>query len=217
MERSIQLDPFESRVFGVLVEKALTTPDQYPLTLNSTLLGANQKSNRDPILTLEEYQVEGALDRLIQKYLARRVFPGNSRVEKYCHNGKDGLGLDAPSLAIVAELLMRGPQTAGELRGRAGRMASIESLDQLAQLLAPLIEHGMVRSLPPAPGSRAERYAQLLCPDLHPLDAKPSANSSETSASPGLAARVDTLEAEVASLREQLAQIVARLGSSGSG
>ena len=216
MDRSIQLDPIESRVFGVLVEKALTTPEQYPLTLNSTLLGANQKSNRDPVLSLQEYEIEGALDRLIQKYLARRVFPGNSRVEKYCHNGKDGLGLDAASLAIIAELLMRGPQTAGELRGRAGRMAPIESLDQLGQLLAPLMEHGLIRSLPPAPGSRAERYAQLLCPDLHPLDAKPSP-VAEASGSPGLAARVEALETEVAALREQIAQIASRLAPSGNG
>src|SRR5262245_9738614 len=121
MALDILLDPIESRLFGVLIEKALTTPDQYPLSVNAAVNGANQKSNRDPVLTLEEPEVASALQRLEKKYMARLVFPGGSRVEKYCHNGKDALGLDAPALAVLAELLLRGPQSPGELRGRAGR------------------------------------------------------------------------------------------------
>jgi hypothetical protein len=212
MDLSIQLDPIEARIFGVLVEKSLSTPDQYPLTLNSTTLGANQKSNRDPVLSLDEGKVELALDRLVQRYVARRVFPGNSRVEKYCHNGKDAFGLDAPALAIMAELIMRGPQTVGELRGRASRMTPIESIDRLLELLGPLMERGFVRLLPAAPGSRAERYVQLICPDLHPLDAPVA---SATAAAPGLSGRVEVLEAQVAELREQVAQLAARLHPSG--
>ncbi len=218
MEREVQLDANEARLFGVLVEKALTTPDQYPLTLNAATNGANQKSNRDPVLSLEEDQVAMALERLAQKYLARKVFPGNSRVEKFCHNGKDGLGLDTPALAIMAELLLRGPQTAGELRTRASRMHAIESLDQMAALLAPLIERGFVKRLPPAPGTRAERYVQLLSPDLHPLDAPSSAHAASATPPGGaatvtsLSARVEALEAELAQLREQCRVLAAKLG-----
>lgn len=219
MQRDIQLDPFEARLFGVLIEKALTTPEQYPLTVNAALNGANQKSNRDPVLSLEEDQVAMALERLVQKYLARKVFPGNSRVEKYCHNGKDGLGLDTRDLAIMAELLMRGPQTAGELRTRASRMQPIESLDQLTGILDPLIERGFVQRVAPVPGSRAERYAQLLSPGLHPLDAPQAAYASASPDSPGpatpaanLAARVGALETEVERLRQQCRALAAKLG-----
>jgi uncharacterized protein YceH (UPF0502 family) len=219
MQRDVQLDPNEARLFGVLIEKALTTPEQYPLTVNAALNGANQKSNRDPVLSLAEDRVVVALERLVQKYLARKVFPGNSRVEKYCHNGKDGLGLDARELAIMAELLMRGPQTAGELRTRASRMQPIESLDQLMNILEPLIERGFVQRLAPAPGSRAERYAQLLSPSLHPLDAPQPAHAGASLESPGpatpvadLAARVEALEAEVERLRQQCHTLAAKLG-----
>ena len=219
MQRDIQLDPYEARLFGVLIEKALTTPEQYPLTVNAALNGANQKSNRDPVVSLEEDQVVVVLERLVQKYLARKVFPGNSRVEKYCHNGKDGLGLDTRELAIMAELLMRGPQTAGELRTRASRMQPIESLDQLTNILEPLIERGFMQRVAPVPGSRAERYVQLLSPGLHPLDAPQPAYASASPEPPGratpvanLAARLEALEAEVERLRQQFCTLAAKLG-----
>ena len=220
MTLDIRLDPKEARVFGVLVEKALTTPEQYPLTVNSATNGANQKSNRDPVLSLFEDEVASALERLEQKYMARKVFPMNSRVEKFCHNGKDALNLDAAGLAVVAELLMRGPQTPGDLRGRANRMTPIESLDQLARILATLIERGYVRCLPPLPGSRAERYVQLLSPDLHPLEPPAGAYAAVSSqtlrpaaaVAPELMERVAALETEVARLREQLQALAAKLG-----
>ncbi|MGD0948906.1 MAG: DUF480 domain-containing protein [Candidatus Binatia bacterium] len=219
MQRDVQLDPYEARLFGMLIEKALTTPEQYPLTVNAAMNGANQKSNRDPVLALKEDQVLMALERLVQKYLARKVFPGNSRVEKYCHNGKDGLGLDAPELAIMAELLMRGPQTAGELRTRASRMQPIESLDQLMNIVEPLIERGFVQRVPPAPGSRAERYVQSLSPGLHPIDVPQSAYAGASSESPGpatpvanLAARIDALEADLERLRQQCRALATKLG-----
>ena len=216
MTLDIRLDPIEARVFGVLIEKALTTPDQYPLTLNATTNGANQKSNRDPVLSLDEAEIDGALRRLEEKYMARKVFPGNSRVEKYCHNGKDALGLDAAGLAILSELLMRGPQTPGELRSRAGRMTPIESLDQLTSILGMLIEREYVRRLPPTPGSRAERYVQLLSPDLHPIDVTPPAYSAgggerSAAASSDLVNRVAALETAVEDLRDQLQDLVRRL------
>lgn len=207
MELNIQLDPIEARLFGVLIEKALTTPDQYPLTVNAATNGANQKSNREPVLSLDEVEVTMALERLIKKYLARKVFPGNSRVEKFCHNGKDAFALDSYALAILAELLMRGPQTLGELRTRCGRMVELGSLEDLQLILDPLITRGFVRSLPPAPGSRAERYVQLLCPDAHPLDAKPVAASSHAASGDSTAQRLAALEARVAELEMRLAQL----------
>jgi hypothetical protein len=209
MQREIVLDAHEARVFGVLVEKALTTPEQYPLSINAATNGANQKSNRDPVLSLGEDEVAAALDRLEQKYLARKVFPGGSRVEKYVHLGKDGLGLDAAQLAVMAELLMRGPQTSGELRGRASRMIAIDSLEALAALLEPLVAEGFVRRLDPAPGTRAERWVQLLSPDLHPLDAAPATTAVAPPPSP-LAARVEALEVEVARLKEEVERLVAK-------
>ncbi len=215
MTLDIRLDPNEARVFGVLIEKALTTPDQYPLTVNAATNGANQKSNRDPVLTLSEDEVAAALERLEQKYMARKVFPMNSRIEKYCHNGKDALNLDAAGLAVLAELLMRGPQTPGDLRARAGRMTAIESLDQLAGILSTLTERGFVQRLPPLPGSRAERYVQLLSPDLHPLEPPAGAYAAKSRPveppAPGLAERVAALEAEVTRLREQLQALANRL------
>jgi uncharacterized protein YceH (UPF0502 family) len=206
----LNLDPHEARLFGVLVEKAMTTPDQYPLSINAAINAANQKSNRDPVLELEEHEVAGALMRLEKKYLARKVFPGNSRVEKYVHNGKDALNLSGAALAIVAELLLRGPQTVGELRGRAGRMVELESLAAVESTLNELIERGFVQRLDPAPGSRAERYVQLLSPGLHPLDAQPAV-AYASPASTGLAARVETLEAAVAELQEQVRVLNAKL------
>lgn len=211
MQRDIVLDPIEARLFGVLIEKALTTPDQYPLSVNAATNGANQKSNRDPVLTLKEEEVWAALERLEQKYLARKVFPGGSRVEKFIHLGKDGLGLTSPQLAVMAELLMRGPQTAGELRGRAGRMTAIESLEALGELLDPLMTEGFVVRLDPAPGSRAERYAQLLSPGLHPTDVAAVPSIAYEAPTP-LASRVDALEAEVARLAEQVRALTAKLG-----
>jgi len=208
MKRQIEIGASAARVFGVLIEKALTTPDQYPLTLNSATTGCNQKSNRFPVLDLSEDKVLLALERLEEKYLVRRVYPGNSRVEKFCHNGKDALGLDTPMLAVLAELLMRGPQSAGDLRARAGRMTPLASLESLMDLVARLIELDFVERLPPLPGSRAERYVQLLSPGLHPIEPgvatayAPSPAAAAVAAAPDLVARVERLEEEVARLRE---------------
>ena len=209
MKREIQLGPYEARLLGVLIEKALTTPEQYPLTLNAAVNAANQKSNREPVLNLDEVDVAKALASLEQKYLARKVFPGNSRVEKYIHIGKECLGLDASALATLAELMMRGPQTLGELRTHVSRMVAVDSLDRMGEILLPLMNDGYAERLPPAPGSRAERYAQLLSPGLHPIDA-PSGTVAETSTVVGqsrlanLGERVEALEAEVKRLREMI-------------
>jgi uncharacterized protein YceH (UPF0502 family) len=212
MNPEIQLDPHEARLFGVLVEKAMTTPDQYPLSINAATNGSNQKSNRDPVLTLEEHEVAGALARLEKKYLARKVFPGNSRVEKYVHNAKDALNLSGPALAVVAELLLRGPQTVGELRTHAGRMVALESLEVVLTALSDLIDRGYAQRLEPSPGSRAERYVQLLSPDLHPVD---SAAPAPVPVSSELTSRVARLEAAVAELQEQVRALTATAGNAG--
>lgn len=223
MALDVRLDPIEARLFGVLVEKALTTPDQYPLSVHAAMIAANQKSNREPVLSVSEDAVAVALERLVQKYMARKVFPANSRVEKYCHNGKDALAVEMPQLAILAELLMRGPQTPGELRTRVSRMSPIDSLDQLMAQLGPLLERGFIRRLAPAPGSRAERYEQLLSPDLHPLEpqagayaaaAHRPAESDEPAAGSTLAARVAALETAIERLQRQVQLLAEKQGVS---
>jgi uncharacterized protein len=163
----IRLDAREARLLGVLIEKALTTPEQYPLSLNAATNGANQKSNRDPVLELLESEVYAALQGLMRKGLAGASHPAGGRVEKYRHNAEAVLELDTPRVALLAELLMRGPQTPGELRGRVSRMTPVDSLPALMELLRPLLERGLVQRLDPLPGSRAERYAQCLSPDAH--------------------------------------------------
>ncbi len=205
----VQLTPHEARLLGVLIEKSLTTSDQGLLTLNAAIAGANQKTNREPVLTLNEDEVQSALEHLVAKHLVRRVFPENSRVEKYSHRAGEMLGLSAASLAVLAELLLRGPQTPGELRSRASRMSRIESLEDLMNAIQPLIDRQYANRLPPAPGSRAERYVQRLCADLHPLDS-PGASVSDG----GLAERVAALESDVHRLRAQLETLARKLGQS---
>jgi hypothetical protein len=202
-----QLNGHEARVLGVLIEKALTTPDQYPLSINATVNGCNQKSNRHPVTDYIEAEVHVALQGLIVKHLVGKVVPAGSRVEKFRHNAGETLGLDEGKLSILAELSMRGPQTAGELRSRVHRMSPTPGLGDLMPRLGVLIESGFVRRLDPAPGSRAERYAQLLCPDAHPLDESPARVQVEPRPSSGagdLEARVARLEAEVSELRTLL-------------
>src|SRR3954463_1969345 len=171
----LELSPDEARVLGVLIEKSTTTPEQYPLSMNAVVNGANQKNNRDPVTSMTEDQAFDAIEGLRQKGLVIRVdVPGN-RVSKYRHNATETLHVRTGEAAILAELLLRGPQTLGELRGRASRMAPMDSLERVRDMIRALRERPepYVKELPPAPGSRAERFVQLLCPDLHPLDAPP--------------------------------------------
>ncbi len=204
MKRETEIGAAEARVFGVLVEKSLTTPDQYPLTLNSATNGCNQKSNRLPVVDFDEEIVSDALDRLEEKRLIRRVYPGNSRVEKYAHTGKEALGIETSMLAVLVEMLLRGPQTAGELRAHAGRMTELPTLEDLMGIVEKLIELDFVERLPPLPGSRAERFVQKFSPDLHPVDAPAAAapRAVASTAMSELAERVEKLEADVARLQE---------------
>jgi uncharacterized protein YceH (UPF0502 family) len=223
MADPVKIDPTEARVLGVLIEKALTTPEQYPLTINAVVNGANQKSNRNPVTSLEEEKVYDILEELIDRELVRRVWPGNSRVDKYIHTATERLQLGVAQVAVLAELLLRGPQTVGELRGRAQRMVPLDSIDATHAILGQLIEREIVRRLPPPPGSRAELYAQLLSPDSHPISqaearvSRPPAAPAEPatrSSDPALAERVATLERTVDMLGAKLRKLAQDLGTS---
>lgn len=212
-----RLDALEARVLGVLIEKELTTPDQYPLSINALTSGCNQKSNRDPVMALSEAEVRLTLDGLRQKGLAGSTHPSGGRVERYHHGAREVLEVEGARLAILAELLLRGAQSPGDLRGRASRMSAVASLDALDRELEALAERGLVRRLPPAAGSRAARWTQLLAPEdeaktagadrprVLPDAAKPREGSV-------LEARVEELAEEVARLRRAIAELASRLG-----
>jgi uncharacterized protein YceH (UPF0502 family) len=217
----LELTGDESRVLGVLIEKAFTTPEQYPLSLNAAVNGANQKNNRDPVLELDETRVFEALESLRTKGLVVRADMAGSRVNKFKHQAGDALHARPTEVALLAELLLRGPQTLGELRGRASRMQLFESTDAVKNMLSALMtrEEPLVRQIPPSPGSRAERYVQLLCPELHSLQV--SVSSPSTAAAPpdaasapagGLAARVESLESQVENLSQALRRLAASVG-----
>ncbi|MFZ9880011.1 MAG: YceH family protein [Phycisphaerales bacterium] len=205
--------PDECRVLGTLIEKAMTVATQYPLSLNSLVTGVNQKNNRDPVVEVTEDDALRAVDGLRAKGLVRDVTMTGSRVEKYRHVAGEALGLRAPELAIVAELLLRGPQTVGELRGRASRMQALESLEVVENILQGLSAAGesrpaLVRELPPLPGSRATRWMQLLCEDLHPVAAGGHvAAGVPAAATTSAQARIDALEARVAALESVVGEL----------
>ena len=222
----ISLNSHEARVLGVLIEKAYTTPDQYPLSLNGATNGCNQKSNRDPKVDFSEAEVRIALQGLRMKGLAGGAVLAGSRVEKFRHNAKEILKVGERAVAVMAELMLRGPQTAGELRTRAKRMRDIPSLEDLSEVLDELQTAGFVREVP---GGRATKYAQLLCPQLHPdgapvsepaLEPAPSAVGEgpvRPSASPSpdgqLTERVAALETEVSELKAAVKKLVEELGA----
>jgi len=218
-----QLTANEARVLGVLVEKAQTTPAQYPMSLNGLVAGCNQKNNRDPVLTLSEESVQDALDGLRGKNIIRQVELTGSRVAKFRHIARETLEVDTNQLVILTELLLRGPQTLGELRGRASRMHPLESLDVVQNILQSLMERAepLVGRLAPLPGSRAERYQQLLSPELNAVhhtragapatDPAASAHGRKTVAADDaeLAARVEALERQVSELSDAVSRISA--------
>ncbi|TWT43439.1 DUF480 domain-containing protein [Botrimarina hoheduenensis] len=151
--RTATLDLYERRLLGVLIEKAKTTPDAYPLSANALRTGCNQKSNRSPQLDLDEDRVETVADALREKG-ALTLVQGESRVERYRHRAYEWFGVDKVELAVLAELLLRGAQTVGELRGRAARMEPIKGLTELTPVLDTLVEKGLVEYLSP-PGRGA--------------------------------------------------------------
>ena len=215
----IELTADEARVIGVLIEKAQTTPDAYPLTINAVVNGANQKNNRDPVTQIDDQAVLSALIGLRNKGLVVQQDGPGQRSPKFRHQFKEGLGVNTPEMVILAELLLRGPQTQGELRGRASRMHPLESLDMVKNVLQQLMSRPepLVKEVAPAPGSRAERFVQLLSPELHSLEVSERIESNESAPSTGASAtlgqRVAQLEGEVAMLRGALVKLAAEIGA----
>ena len=212
----IELTPQEARVLGVLIEKGFTTPNQYPLSVNSIATGSSQLSNRDPVMQMSEDEAHDAAEGLRQKQLAVRVDQAGSRVHKYKHIAVETLHCRQAEVAILAELLLRGPQTIGELRGRASRMQPFESLERVTEMLRALMERSdpLVKLLPAALGSRAEKYAQLMSPDARATESQDASDAPPVSApsTPGLSDRVTALEGEVATLRTAIQSISQQLG-----
>jgi uncharacterized protein YceH (UPF0502 family) len=209
---SDHLSVAEGRVLGVLVEKQRSVPDTYPLTLHALVAGCNQKSSRDPVLSLTETDVQAALDALKQRSLVMETSGG--RVMRYAHNAERVLGIPSQSVAILAVLLLRGPQTAGELRintERMHRFADISAVEAFLQELAERASGPLVEEMPRTPGTRETRWTQLLT--------GPAATSGEASqrraphveAVPGghsaYASEIAALRDEVAALRTEVARL----------
>lgn len=224
------LTPDECRVLGVLIEKAQTTPQQYPLSINALTLGCNQKNNRHPVVEWDEERVYRAVDSLRAKGLVREANLTGSRVPKFRHVAREVFSVDTPELVVLAELMLRGPQSAGELRQNASRMHPMESLDAAQTILNALAarQPPMARELPRRSGERASRWRQLLCPELHksdesaPVDSpahperhqpRPSGPATAQHAPADL--RIAALESEVHELRSQVTDLTRRIAAAG--
>jgi hypothetical protein len=201
----------------VLVEKQHTVPDSYPLTLNALVSGCNQKTSRDPVMEATESDVQAALDRL--KSLSLVVETSGGRVMRYAHNAGKALSLPPQSVALLAVMFLRGPQTPGELRINSERLHRFGDILAVEGFLGELAERGFVRELARAPGAREARWMHLLSGE--PSTAAPAAaqaHGGDTLSAGEIAAmkaNIDRLQGEVAQLRETLARLVARLGAEG--
>ncbi len=210
----VELDFLEARAIGCLIEKQITTPDQYPLSLNGLLNACNQKSNRDPVMSLDEPTLQRTVDALSRKHLVLERSGFGSRVPKYqhlfCNTEYGSLKFSAQELAIVCELLLRGPQTPGELRSRASRMAAFSDVSEVEAVLQSLLEREsgpLVARLPRETGRRESRYVHLFSGELPPqaLVEDPATDGAAQGAEfDTLAGRVGRLEEEVRQLRAEL-------------
>ena len=232
---SIELSPYEARVIGCLIEKEITTPEHYPLSLNSLTNACNQKSNRDPMLDLDEATIQQTVDALNRRFLVSDQTGYGSRVTKYqhrfCNGNFGGLKFSPRELAILCELLLRGPQTPGELRTRASRMSAFADVSEVEHVLTQLAQREdgpFVARLMREPGRRESRYAHLFSGDVEGADSSEHMVTAVTPAStlvataPAMAAearntadmnelqdRVTRLEADVAELRALLEDLTA--------
>jgi uncharacterized protein YceH (UPF0502 family) len=229
---NIQLSALEARLIGCLIEKAITTPDQYPLSLNALNNACNQKSNRDPVLSVDERTVQESVEGLVKKHLVLEKSGFGSRVPKYqhrfCNTGFGSLDFTPVETAIICELLLRGPQTPGELRTRVPRLAPVHdgaAIDTALENLATRPDGPFVKQLPREPGRRDSRYAHLFSGEdqipLTPGEAHPSELAEAESrpnivgaeARGSLAARVQSLEEQMAALRQELEELRASIKS----
>jgi uncharacterized protein len=206
------LSDVEVRVLGALIEKDITTPDYYPLSLNALVNACNQKNNRDPVMTLHEDAVRSALDSLQTQRLAGPARGADSRVTKYEHRLQEVFNFDRREIAILCVLLLRGAQTPGELRGRAERMYRFEELADVTSTLDRLSqrEPSLVAVLPRQPGTKESRYMHLLSGDA-PAAEHPSVRSSAGTSSDD--DRIALLEAEVAEMKRDLAEMRQQLAT----
>jgi uncharacterized protein YceH (UPF0502 family) len=213
------LNPLEARVIGCLIEKAITTPDQYPLSLNALLSACNQKSNRDPIMDLDERTVQQTVDALMRKHLVMEKSGFGSRVPKYqhrfCNTGFGSLNFTPHETAILCELLLRGPQTPGELKTRASRMSEMGDVSEAEAALANLSTRSdgpFVVQLPREPGRRDSRYAHLLSGEIDVPNLPASTEPAELRVKPQQSDRIARLEELVSELRRELDELKEKLG-----
>jgi uncharacterized protein YceH (UPF0502 family) len=215
---NIELTALEARVIGCFIEKQITTPDQYPLSLNALTNACNQKSNRDPVLELAEREVQQVIDGLVRKHMVMERAGYGSRVPKYqhvfCNTEFGSLRFTPLETAIVCELLVRGPQTPGELRTRAGRMSEVGDVSQVEAALQDLMtrpDGPFVTRLEREAGRRDSRYAQLFCGTVAGATVEPEAaiqvrNEKEDDRLTRLEKQVERLAEEVASLKQRLGE-----------
>jgi uncharacterized protein YceH (UPF0502 family) len=212
----MQLTPTEARVLGALIEKEVTTPEYYPLSLNALINACNQKNNREPVLTLDEVEVRQALHGLETERLAGPV-RGDSRVAKYEHRVQEVFNFTRAETALICVLLLRGPQTPGELRGRTERLYKFDELSDVQSALQKLMarEPTLVKVLPRQPGTKEPRYAHLLSGDVEGFELPASSSPAQAASYPSrpseedpeLKERLAQVEAEVAILTRELSEL----------
>ena len=199
-------DAVEIRVLGCLIEKQRTTPDAYPLSLNALRLACNQSTNRDPVVDYDETQIRSALERVSNRGWARLASGRGSRAAKYRHLLDEALDLADDELSVLAVLMLRGPQTIGELKQRSDRLHSFASLDEVSEILDRLAQRELAARLPRRPGQKEDRYVQLLGePDEAPAAPEPVAGSSDE--------RLERLEERLERLERQFDELQKRLGN----
>jgi uncharacterized protein len=214
----VLLTEIETRVLGSLIEKDITTPDYYPLSLNALVNACNQKNNRDPVMTLDEATVRDALASLQEKRMAGPASGADSRVTKFEHRLQEVFNFDRREIAVVCVLLLRGPQTPGELRSRTERMYHFEALEDVVSTLDRLAqrEPPLARVLPRQPGTKESRYTHLFSgePPASPEDVYvPRAPSPAMTRTNSTSERVAALEEEVSHLRQELSEVQQQLAT----
>jgi uncharacterized protein YceH (UPF0502 family) len=202
----VDAGPVEIRVLGCLIEKQRTTPDAYPLSLNSLRLACNQATNREPVVEYDEREIKAALERMSARGWTRFASGASSRALKYRHLLDEALSLSEPDLALLAVLMLRGPQTLGELKARSERMHRFDSPEQVVQTLDALSQRELVTRLPRRPGQKEDRYAQLLGEAENDEAVAESAPAEGLDRIGAIEERLGRLEQVVEELREHLAR-----------
>jgi hypothetical protein len=209
----MQADSIEIRVLGCLIEKQRTTPDAYPLTLNSLRLACNQSTGRDPVVSYADADVRGALDRLGRRGWTRNASWAGSRAMKYKQVVNEALQLSEEEMALLGVLMLRGPQTPGELKGRSERMHRFASLDEVEGVLDGLIERELVERLPRRPGQKEERFRQVVGGDEDGGRSTVDSRQEPAPATPGPPDRIAALEERLSHVEEELRALRAELGA----